>query len=93
MKLFDTVGELYASGRRLQADRDRHGGLWHQNVYIPALILVALLLLLPTLGLSVLLRSLSGSDNAAAVVIALLSPPGWLLYHLLLGGLEETASS
>jgi|GEM_PF-432614 uncharacterized membrane protein YGL010W len=78
--------QYYASGRRLQADRSRHRGLWYQNVYVPVVVISSIVLFVPTVVTVYLLRS-SGlsTDISTTLAVGLALPLGWILYYLLLG--------
>lgn len=86
MGLFDRVRWLYTSGRQLQADRSRHRGLWHQNVYLPVVVISSIVLFVPTV-VTVVLLQISGvsTDTSATLAVGLVLPVGWMLYYLLLG--------
>jgi hypothetical protein len=77
---------LYRAGRRLQADSDRHDGPWLRGVSVPAVVVTALVMLVPVVVVSWLLSSLGvAGDMAPELAAGLFLFPGWVLYLVVLG--------
>ncbi|MFB6193716.1 MAG: hypothetical protein ABEI75_01505 [Halobaculum sp.] len=85
--------ESYRSGRRIQRNETQYDGPWLRGVYLPAILLTALVALLPTVAVYLAVAAVVPTNRVATVAVGVMLPVGWVVYHTVVALLVEESHS